>query len=96
MSTEALQYILITIIPLVLGLGAFIVKSMMSRIDELEKKSNIYTSEPQVRQILGDKLDPIKEDLQDIKHSINKLFQLYFNKMYSKPPYRDDNDDDGK
>lgn len=67
--------------PLLLSIGAYFMRTIISRIEALENQGKITVSEPQVRQILVDKLDPIKDDLQEIKENIKKLFDLYVNNL---------------
>jgi flagellar motor component MotA len=66
------------VIPILAGIGAFFVRSIMSRIEKLEQDLNSVVTETQVRQMLSDKLDPVKEDMTEIKDSIKRLFELYF------------------
>jgi len=41
------------------------------------RKLTESVSESSVRQIVGDKIDPIKEDISEIKCQINRLFNLF-------------------
>lgn len=81
MGPDLLNFVLYVGLPLILGAGAYVVKSVLLRISELEEKVNDAVTETQVRQLLGDKIDPIKEDLEEIRLSINKLFELYLKQM---------------
>ncbi len=60
----------------VIGIGAFIVKTVFDRLGVLEKAVNAKTDEAAVRQIVADKIDPIHEDLQEVKASLAKVIDL--------------------
>lgn len=68
------------LIPSVIALLAYGFRiSIMQRIDNLEQKSMNHVTEQQTRQILNDKLEPLKEDLIEIKEQLNKLFDRLIN-----------------
>lgn len=54
-------------------------KTMINRLDTLEFRMQETITEPEVRIILDDKLDPIHEDLKEIKHSLNQLYEVMLN-----------------
>jgi hypothetical protein len=61
------------------ALIAYIIKSMNSRIDKLETSE--FLNEAQARILIADKLDPIKEDIQEIKVLLMKVIDsVCFNK----------------
>ena len=74
-----ISYILPIILSTLLGMSAFIMKSVFTRLDTLEQKINQAVTEEDVRSLLVDKIDPIKEDIHEIKQAIMKLYDLYFN-----------------
>lgn len=71
MSFDQIIYIVTTAL---VGLLGFFVRSHMQRIDTIEKAMDTKLSEQQARQLLADKLDPVKETLEDVKDKINKLY----------------------
>jgi hypothetical protein len=71
-----LIYIVIPVFTLGSSIGAFFMKSMIERIKELEDQMTNKLSEAAVRQIVADKVDPLKEDLKEIKDSLNQIFHL--------------------
>lgn len=77
MNLPVLNLIIVIVIPIICGMVAYIVRNMIARIEALETKMERTVSEGGVRQILADKLDPIHDDLTEIKDSIKKLFDLY-------------------
>jgi hypothetical protein len=74
---ELPQILTYVIIPLVIGMGTFIVRSTLNRLDILETKIEQKVSESAVRTIMDDKLDPIREDVKEIKETIKNLYDLY-------------------
>jgi uncharacterized protein YoxC len=59
------------------GMGSYIMKTVTSRIDTLEQKMDNTVTEQEVRQLLDDKINPMKDDIKDIKYSIDKLFSFF-------------------
>lgn len=66
-----------------IGLGALctIYRKETSRIDELEEIVSRHVTDKHVRQILADKLDPIKEDLSEIKSKLDRIFDFDPNRL---------------
>jgi hypothetical protein len=60
-------------VTIVLGIASYIFRGVMHRIDRLEADVQHKVDEPQVRTIIKDKLDPLKEDVTEIKQMINQL-----------------------
>ena len=50
---------------------------MLNRLDELEKTQKAKITEEDVRTILKDKLDPLTQDLLEIRELINKILDLH-------------------
>lgn len=63
-------------IPALLGIGGFVMRSYVSRIDALEQVSKTKLDEPQIRQIIADKIDPIREDVQELKVKLDTIIEL--------------------
>lgn len=73
-------------IPLVTGMGAYIVKTILNRIDILETKVDTHVTEIAVRTLLNDKLEPIHQDIQEINYNIKKLYDLFFQQSTPRKP----------
>lgn len=71
MSTELL--ILYILIPMITALIAVIGRGIMQRLSSLEERMLTRISEESVRIIVSDKLDPLKEDITEIKDTLNKI-----------------------
>ncbi len=69
------------IIPIILGIGTFIMKSIHMRLDEIEKVLPSKLNRGDVRQIVSDKIDPIHEDLKDLKDQVDKVIDLLIKKQ---------------
>lgn len=88
MSPQALNTLMIIVFSVLSSIIGFSIKSLvtglLSRINEIEDRAREGITEDKVRELMSDKLDPIKEDLSDIKVSVNKLSDsvllLYKNK----------------
>lgn len=80
MSLESIITITFTVLGLVLGLVGYIWRNAVSRIENLEKNMQDKTSEQDVRQLLNDKLEPVKEDLQEIKTRLEHILDNLINK----------------
>lgn len=59
------------------AMGAFICKSIISRVENLEGHMLTKITEPEVRQILSDRLEPINDNIKDIKDKIDRMLDLY-------------------
>lgn len=62
--------------PAILGMGTFIFRSIFKRLENLENKMSQTTNEPQVRQLIKDKYDPLSQDIREIKEMQQKLLDL--------------------
>lgn len=71
MQIHILTLLPYTLIP-ILG---FVAKLLSDRLSRIEQQAESSVSEPQVRQILSDKLEPIQDDIREIKHSLNGLIE---------------------
>ena len=62
--------------PIIFGLGAFIMRSAFKRLEEIEKNVLTKLDEQRVRQLLADKIDPLREDVHDLKSQLDKIYTL--------------------
>lgn len=62
--------------PLAVGLGGWFMRSTMQRISDLEKSVALKVEEDKVRQLLVDKIEPLREDVQDLKVKLDKIIDL--------------------
>lgn len=49
---------------------------VINRLEKLEEKVETMVNEVQVRQIISDKIDPVQQDLREIKSDLKHLFVL--------------------
>lgn len=80
MAWETIVAISITIVGIVLTPFLYIWRMTVSRIEMLELEVKDKTTQAEVRQILADRLDPIKEDLEEIKRLQEKIIDLHLKK----------------
>lgn len=71
---------LLTIFSLIISPIVFIGRTMIKRIDNLEEAQKSYTTKEEVRLIVADKIEPIREDLSEIKTRIDKIMDHLVNK----------------
>jgi uncharacterized protein YoxC len=74
---EYFNVVITTIISIVIGMGMYIMRTVTSRIDTLEQKMDNTVTKQEVRQLLDDKINPLKEDIKDIKYTIDKLLSIF-------------------
>lgn len=64
------------VLPLIGGIGALFVKTVLSRIEALEKEMPHKYNDGEVRQLLDDKISPIREDIADLKLKIDRIIEF--------------------
>lgn len=72
-------YIVPIILSSLFSIGAFVMKNIFKRLEILEDKLDKAVTEQNVRALLADKIDPIKEDVGEIKQALIKIYELYLN-----------------
>lgn len=55
---------------------AYLIRSLVNKVHEVEDTANAAMTEEKTRDLITDKLDPIKDDLQEIKASIARINDL--------------------
>jgi hypothetical protein len=64
----------------VLGLIGYLLKAdreaQMQRINTLEQEMSKRPTEAEVRQILDDKIEPLKDSVSDMKASVDRVYYL--------------------
>ena len=63
--------------PLILAMGSFLFNSIWKRLDALEARVQTAMTEAAVRQVINDKIDPLREDIIEIKQKLNQLLDSY-------------------
>lgn len=67
--------IIVTLSPVLIGGIGYMIKNVFTRLHNLEKSSAV--TEQQVRQLLADKVDPVKEDISEIRKTLDYIFQYF-------------------
>lgn len=80
MTVEGLITVAFTSLSLLLAPLIYIWKNVVKRIDTLETKINAKMDEQEVRVLLADKLDPMKEDLHEVKALLHRILDIQLNK----------------
>lgn len=68
------------IVPIVFTLIGFIARNFHMRLSQLEVEMPKKLDQSEVRQIVADKIDPIREDIHEIKEDLGKLIDLLIHK----------------
>lgn len=71
-----LSYILV---PICLSAAGYFVRAILKRLDVVEAKLEKTITESEVRQLLADKIEPLREDVLEIKRKIDRIFDLLLN-----------------
>lgn len=81
MDSEWVKLLLVyALIPTILGIIKYFMKSHTDRLDALEKQMPLKLTELEVRQILSDKLDPLKDSIEDCKDRLDKILDMLLKK----------------
>lgn len=67
-------------IPSILGFGAFLVRSLLNRLTEVEREVADKIDEPRVREIMADKIIPLKEDINKLEIKLDRIIDLLMKK----------------
>lgn len=68
------------IIPSIIGGSTYFMKSLLVRISNLESTMPTKLDEKEVRQLLSDKLDPVREDLRKLEGKLDKITDILLNR----------------
>lgn len=77
---EWLNIIYYVVTPALLMYAGHAMKSHVDRLDKIEKTLMTKIDEPEVRTILADKIDPMKEDIKEIKEMLNHIITVILKK----------------
>lgn len=64
------------LLPTIVGAGAYFMKSFLDRVHTLEIKVQDKINETECRQLLSDKLDPLVNEIKDLKIQVTKIIDL--------------------
>lgn len=72
-----LAYVLV---PLILGGAGFVIRSYITRLsdrlDMLERQMIEKISRPEAKELLSDKVEPIRQDIQELKAKVDKIYDI--------------------
>lgn len=77
---DFLKSLLYVGLPVLIGGVSYFMRSILSRLDTLEKEVPSKLDETEVRQLLIDKIDPIREDIKDLQMKIDKIVDILLKK----------------
>jgi inactivated superfamily I helicase len=73
--------LLYVILPTIVALGAWFMKAYVERVNNLEREVQTKTTESEVRIIMADKIDPMREDIHELKASVDKILDILLKKI---------------
>lgn len=73
-------YTLLFIGTILVGIIGYFVRAEMQRLDELEKQMPFKITDSEARQLLEDKINPLKESIVDMKVAVDKVYDLLIRK----------------
>lgn len=73
-------FIVYIIIPVISIMVIPFFRNIFMRIRELETQIQHKVTDTEVRQLLEDKIDPVKQDLQEIKAQLNQIINRLIDK----------------
>ncbi len=65
------------VITIVVALGGVIVKHIYTKLYELDNRLRDATSIKEVRILIDDKINPLRDDIYEIKVKLDKMIDLY-------------------
>lgn len=77
---EILLQITLTVIPFLIGGIVYIYKAHVNRIIKLEDKSVEFVTKQEVTTMINEKLEPIRDDINEIKQTLTKLYDFLLRK----------------
>lgn len=74
---EIIMYIIMPIVSvLLIPVGRYI----FIKLSDIDTKLNQKISQTEVRQLIDDKFQPLKEDLKDLKNQMDRIFDKWINR----------------
>lgn len=84
MTIDPSLIVVYLVIPVVIGAMAFMLKlgiqSMLNRLDTLEQRDSEKITKADFEIAMKDKLDPLREDVKDMKAAVDKVYDRLLNK----------------
>lgn len=84
MTIDSSLIVVYLVIPVVIGAMAFMLKlgiqSMLNRLDTVEQRDSEKLTKADFEIAMKDKLDPLREDVKDMKAAVDKVYDRLLNK----------------
>lgn len=77
---EITLQLIYVIVPIVIGWLALGVKSQLTKIDNLTIKQQEFVTKDEVNSLINERLQPIKDDINEIKQTLTKLYDFLLRK----------------
>jgi hypothetical protein len=75
---ETVELAVTGLLPVVVAVMFHIVSSLNSKIAEIDSRLRTAVSHSDVRLLIDDKINPLKEDIHEIKLKLDKLLDIYY------------------
>ena len=59
--------------PIIIAMFCMVIRNMYTRISDMDRRIRTSLSDREVRRLIDDKIDPIREDIHEIKIKLEKL-----------------------
>lgn len=73
---QYLQYAVGGLLSLLVAVGGHFMRTLMQRLAEVERELPLKVTEEQTRQIVSDKIDPLREDIGELKAKLDRIVDL--------------------
>ena len=64
------------ILPLIFGILFFLLGNIYKKLNDFDARMRGAVTDKDVRILISDKIDPLKEDIHEIKQKLDKLIEL--------------------
>lgn len=71
-----LEIFISSFIPIICGIFYFVMTDIYKRLGDQELRLRNAITDKDVRAIIADKIDPLKEDIHEIKQKLDRLIEL--------------------
>lgn len=71
------------VVPILVGLVGVYFRNLEARISKIEEQTQIFVTKAELRQALQDKIEPIREDISEIRDKLDKLYDFLLKQQKS-------------
>lgn len=79
-TEKIIAYVISPLVGLLITIGGFLMRSFSERISSLEKELPNKLNDAEVRQLMADKIDPLKDAIQKLDQKLDEIYKLLMNR----------------